>query len=145
MPWTPNYFPVAMKNLNVDVREKAIDIGNALMDEDMEEGIAIATAISRAKDWAANHGLSTNNHKKSHVTDVKQHGRDKYVIPYKGNMWALKEEGNEKVEKVFEKKDEAVKEGRKKAKDVNGTLTIQRRTGTIQHRISYNPHKSVRI
>jgi len=145
MPWTPNYFPVAMKYLNVDVREKAIDIGNALMDEDMDEGIAIATAISRAKDWAANRGISTNNHKSSHSTDAKQHGRDKYIIPYKGNKWALKEEGKEKVEVVFENKDEAVKEGRKKAKDVNGTLTIQKRTGTIQHRISYNPQKRVRI
>jgi uncharacterized protein YdaT len=145
MPWTPNYFPIAMKYLNVDVREKAIDIGNALMDEDMEEGIAIATAISRAKDWAANKGLPTNNHKSSRSTDVKKHGRDKYIIPYKGNKWALKEEGNEKVDEVFENKDEAVKEGRKKAKDVNGTLTIQKRTGTIQHRISYNSHKRVRI
>jgi uncharacterized protein YdaT len=54
-----------MKKLPVAVRNKAIEIGNALLRErrQMEEGIAIATAISRAKDWAATaeKGLKTRN------------------------------------------------------------------------------------
>ena len=52
MPWTNSDYPDAMKNLPTEVRKKSIEIANALLEETkMKEGIAIATAISRAKDW----------------------------------------------------------------------------------------------
>jgi uncharacterized protein YdaT len=41
-----------MKHLPPLVREKAIEIANALLDEGMEEGKAIRIAISKAKTWA---------------------------------------------------------------------------------------------
>jgi len=41
-----------MRNLPPLVREKAIDIANALLDEGMEEGMAIRIAIAKAKEWA---------------------------------------------------------------------------------------------
>lgn len=42
-----------MKNLPELVRLKAIEIANALLEENkMEEGLIIATAINRAKKWA---------------------------------------------------------------------------------------------
>ena len=57
MPWTKTDYPVSMKNLPEAARNKAIEIANALLEEkNMDEGIAIATAISRAKDWAETHG-----------------------------------------------------------------------------------------
>lgn len=60
MPWTRKDYPVSMKNLPAAVRNKAIEIANALLEEkSMDEGIAIATAISRAKDWAENHGKAS--------------------------------------------------------------------------------------
>ncbi len=52
MPWTENNYPDAMKNLPEKVRIKAIEISNVLLDEGMEEGRAIAIAISKAKEWA---------------------------------------------------------------------------------------------
>jgi uncharacterized protein YdaT len=52
MPWNSTYFPVSMKHLLPLVREKAIEIANALLDEGMEEGKAIRIAIARAKAWA---------------------------------------------------------------------------------------------
>lgn len=62
MPWTKNDYPNSMKNLPAIVRNKAIEIGNAMLEEKhMDEGIAIATAISRAKEWAAEHGKKTGN------------------------------------------------------------------------------------
>jgi uncharacterized protein YdaT len=33
MPWTKNNYPDAMKNLPAQVREKSIEIANALLDE----------------------------------------------------------------------------------------------------------------
>jgi uncharacterized protein YdaT len=143
MPWTKNSYPDSMKNLPKAVREKSIEIANALLDEkNMDEGIAIATAISRAKDWAANHGKPTQSKSKaSRTTDVKQHGEDRYVTPYHDDEWAIKNEGSKRVEKVFSSKKKAVTQARKEARQANASLTIQKKTGKVQQRISYNPNK----
>lgn len=131
-----------MKNLPEAVRNKAVEIANALLEEkSMDEGIAIATAISRAKDWAVNHGLKIGDESKDyHPTDVKKHGEDRYVIPYNGE-WAIKKEGATRVEKIFENKQKAVKVAREEAKKANAALTIQKRTGQVEKRISYNPNR----
>lgn len=50
MAWTKTDYPEAMKNLDEQVRNKAIEIANKLLDEkQMEEGRAISIAISQAK------------------------------------------------------------------------------------------------
>lgn len=142
MPWTKKAFPASMKNLPEEVRDKAVDIANALLEErNMSEGIVIATAISRAKDWAANRGKKFENPDESRISDVKQHGEDRYVIPYEKKKWAIKVEGREDVENVFANKKEAVDKARKEAREANGSLTIQKRTGKLQKRISYNPNR----
>jgi uncharacterized protein YdaT len=46
-----------MKHLPDDVRDKAIEIANALLDEGMDEGMAIRVAIAKAKEWVRRHGL----------------------------------------------------------------------------------------
>lgn len=143
MPWTKDNFPDSMKNLPAEVREKAIEIANALLEErKMDGGIAIATAISRAKDWAVNRGKDIESEADgSRSTDVKRHGEDRYVIPYHEQEWAIKNEGSEKVEKVFHNKKEAVQEARKEARKARASLTIQKRDGKVQQRISYNPNR----
>lgn len=55
MPWNSDYFPSSMKHLPTPVREKAIEIANALLDEGMDEGKAIRIAIAKAKEWAERH------------------------------------------------------------------------------------------
>ncbi len=50
-------YPAAMRHLSEAAREKAIEIANALLDEGMDEGLAIRIAIARAKDWARGRGL----------------------------------------------------------------------------------------
>lgn len=53
MSWTKNNYPDSMKNLDKRVRNKAIEIGNALINrENMDEGKAIPIAISKAREWA---------------------------------------------------------------------------------------------
>jgi uncharacterized protein YdaT len=145
MPWTKVDSPNAMKNLPEEVREKAIEIANALLEEKrMNEGIAIATAISRAKDWAANRGKEIQSSDNSRSTDVKEHGEDRYVIPYHEHEWAIKNEGSKRVEKVFSNKKEAMEQARIEAREANASLTIQKRDGRVQQRISYNPNKRAR-
>jgi uncharacterized protein YdaT len=46
-----------MSHLPALVREKAIEIANALLEEGMDEGKAIRIAIAKAKEWAARRGL----------------------------------------------------------------------------------------
>jgi uncharacterized protein YdaT len=146
MPWTKNSYPPSMKNLPFEVRDKAVEIANALLEENhLDEGIAIATAISRAKDWAANRGKETESKVKgSRSTDVKKHGEDRYVVPYHENEWAVKREASDRVEKVFDNKQEAIQQARKEARKSNASLTIQKKTGKLQERISYNPHKKAK-
>jgi uncharacterized protein YdaT len=56
MPWNKKNYPDSMRNLDKKVRDKAIEIANALVEkENMEEGTAIPIAISKAKEWAENH------------------------------------------------------------------------------------------
>ena len=51
MPWTPERFPPAMAHLAPAVRDKAIEIANALLAEGHDEGFAIRVGIARARDW----------------------------------------------------------------------------------------------
>ncbi len=57
MPWTKDNYPVSMKNLSPKVREKAVEIANALLEDGMEEGRAIAIATSQAEEWAKNRDI----------------------------------------------------------------------------------------
>lgn len=52
MPWTLQRYPASMKNLPPIVREKAIEIANALLGEGHPEGLAIRIGIARARQWA---------------------------------------------------------------------------------------------
>jgi hypothetical protein len=46
------YYPRSMRNLPPEVRLKAIEIPNALLEEGYDEGKAIRIAIAKAKEWA---------------------------------------------------------------------------------------------
>lgn len=52
MPWTKRNYPVSMKNLSAKVRNKAIEIANALLEDGRDEGSAIAIATAQAQRWA---------------------------------------------------------------------------------------------
>jgi uncharacterized protein YdaT len=53
MPWNQQHYPTSMKHLPDGIRDKAIEIANALLAGGHEEGQAIRIAIARAKEWAA--------------------------------------------------------------------------------------------
>jgi uncharacterized protein YdaT len=50
MPWYNGDYPPSYKNLPIDIREKAVDIANAILEESGDEGLAIATGVKRAKE-----------------------------------------------------------------------------------------------
>ena len=49
MPWYNGNYPPSYKNQPVKLREKAVEIANALLDEGVQEGIAIATGLKKAR------------------------------------------------------------------------------------------------
>jgi uncharacterized protein YdaT len=57
MPWSFDRYPVSMKHLSPPVREKAIEIANALLDEGHPEGQAIRIGIARGKQWGVRKGI----------------------------------------------------------------------------------------
>ncbi|MGE5521244.1 MAG: DUF2188 domain-containing protein [Candidatus Dadabacteria bacterium] len=143
MPWNKTNFPNSMKNLPAAVRNKAIEIANAMLEEKhTDEGITIATAISRAKDWAANRGKPIETTNRGRKTDVKQHGEDRFVSPAEGG-WQVKKEGGKATQK-FHRKTEAVRAAKKEAKRKNASVTIKNSHGKIEDRISYNPRNTHR-
>ena len=134
MPYTINDYPNSMNNLPEEIRIKAIDILNVLLEKkDMDENIAIPISISRAKDWASNRDVIIPKTE----TDQKTHGANIYVSPY-NKGWAVKEEKALKISFTFKNKKEAVNKGREIARDKNTSLIIQRKNGSIQTKISYN-------
>jgi uncharacterized protein YdaT len=57
MPWNSEYFPSSMTHLPPVVREKAIEIANALLEQGYDDGKAIRIAIAQAKRWATARGI----------------------------------------------------------------------------------------
>jgi uncharacterized protein YdaT len=56
MPWSTFDYPPAMSHLPEVIREKAIEIANALLEEGYHERQAIRIAIAKAKEWAVRRG-----------------------------------------------------------------------------------------
>lgn len=51
MPWYNGDFPSSYKNQPRALREKAVEIANAMLEEGAEEGIAIATGLKKAREY----------------------------------------------------------------------------------------------
>ena len=73
MPWTKTDYPASLKNFMAPVRNKAIEIANALLNEGMEEARAIPIATARAEEWAANRQLKI---RKDTAPEVKKARND---------------------------------------------------------------------
>ena len=52
MPWDRDNYPDSLKHFLAPVRNKAIEIANALLEDGYDEGRAIAIATAKAKEWA---------------------------------------------------------------------------------------------
>ena len=127
MPFDRRYYPVSMKNLDKEVRDKAIDIANAMLEEGYDEDSAIPIAISQAKDWAAD--ASTSELKQIRRKDLKDHDKpdsksgsrlqDADVIVsynYDKEKWQVKSKKASQVEGYYDTKKEATN----RAKNIAG-------------------------
>jgi hypothetical protein len=63
MPWYNGDYRPSYKKQPVKLREKAVGIANALLEEGAEEGIAIATGLKRAREYFKNQKASKSSNK----------------------------------------------------------------------------------
>jgi hypothetical protein len=92
LAWINTNFPDSMKNLDTPTRKKAIEIANALLDEDYEEGRAISIGIKKAKE------------------SVEDQSPPQHIVPH-GRCWAIKSENAKKPNNVFNTKKGSCKKG----------------------------------
>jgi uncharacterized protein YdaT len=145
MPWRKNDYPVSMKNLQPRVREKAVEIANALLKDGYEEGRAIAIATAKAKEWDDDHPKHEARSQKgdSYKPDSANKDTDKdnssnlHVVP-DGDGWAIKEEGAHGARLHAETKVEAVEKAKQWASDANKSAIVHRKDGTVEHSHNYS-------
>lgn len=130
MPYTYENYPNTMKNLTPEVRKKAIDILNKLIeDRDMDGGMAIATSISKAREWAAKTRKGNYSGKGKKAVEI-------YVKAHKKG-WAVEKQNADKASFVFKTKEEAIHKAREIASREEQTLIIYKEDGTIQEEKIY--------
>ena len=64
MPWYNGDYPPSYKNQPKKIREKAVEIANAVLEETGDEGVAIATGLKRAREHFENENDKSTKSKK---------------------------------------------------------------------------------
>lgn len=123
MPWNKRDYPASMKNMPPVVRNKAIEIANALLKDGYDEGRAIAISQDQAREWARNHG-EAGHHDRVHV---EPHDRG----------WAVRSEDAQRATKIYDRKQDAIARGKSIAQQRKGRLVVHKSDGTIQEKHDY--------
>ncbi|WP_135556733.1 DUF2188 domain-containing protein [Paenibacillus cymbidii] len=145
MPWTKRDYPDSLKNFDARTRGKAVEIANALLDEGYGEGRAIAIATAQAKEWARDHPEHRDEPRREEMERSGSgyggsDGRRRHnwhVVPH-DDGWALKAEGEDEPEQLFETKADASHEARMLASDANRSAIIHRKDGTVERSHNYS-------
>lgn len=116
MPWNQNDYPVSFKNLESDVRKKAIEIANALVREDYSEQRAISIALTKAREAV-------------HGDDEK---RDTYTVKPRDEEWVFVKEDGEKAIYAEDTKDELLQKAKPYVNEQNGILKIYKDNGQLE-------------
>ncbi|RDI36944.1 DUF2188 domain-containing protein [Falsibacillus pallidus] len=115
MSWSKNDYPDSFKNLTIDTKSKAIEIGNALLDEGYEEERAIPIAIDRARS----------------AMEGGQKEEEYHLLPH-DNGWQLKKADGQRAIYVEETKNKLLDKAKKYANDHDGSLVIHKEDGSVE-------------
>ena len=116
MPWNNNDYPDSFKNLEPDVREKAIEIANALLREGNDEGRAISIATAKAREFV--HGDDSN--------------RTKYEAKARGEDWVLMKENGSRAIFKEDTKEDLLEKAKPYVNEQNGILAVYQADGTLE-------------
>lgn len=112
--------PDNMLELAGDLRQKAVDTANSLMDQGYKVPVAVSMATERARNWGGLPDGTLGHH----------------VIPY-DNGWGVMKADADQPSVVLPTKQEAVDRGREIARNQHGKLVIHGEDGTVQESHSY--------
>lgn len=115
MPWSKNDYPDSFKNLNPAVRNKAIEIANALLRDGYEEGRAIPIALDRARKSVEDDGEKV-------IFEIRAHDEG----------WQLKKKDSKKAILIEETKEDLMSEAKRYANKNNGELHIYTKDGSLE-------------
>ncbi|MGB6409488.1 MAG: DUF2188 domain-containing protein [Planococcus donghaensis] len=114
MPWNKKDYPDSFKNLTDDVRDKAIEIANALLRDGYEEGRAIPIALEQAK-------KTENSDEDRPVYEIKKHDEG----------WQLKKKDSKKAILIEETKESLMGEAKRYVNRNHGELHIYTEDGSL--------------
>ncbi|MGD6968166.1 DUF2188 domain-containing protein [Rossellomorea vietnamensis] len=115
MPWSKSDYPASWKNLSADVRNKAIEIGNALLREGYEDGRAIAIATDRAEKYV----------------DGDSEDKPKFHVQSNGDGWELKKDGSGKSIYTEDTKEDLLEKAKPYVNDHDGILVVHKSDGDV--------------
>ncbi|RIW38841.1 DUF2188 domain-containing protein [Bacillus salacetis] len=122
MPWSKNDYPASWKNLSSDVRNKAIEIGNALLRDGYDEGRSIAIATDRAEKYV----------------DGDSGNKTEYHVKSNDDGWGLVKEGSDKAIYKEETKEDLLEKAKPYVNDHDGILVIHKGDGEVEDRLYDN-------
>lgn len=121
MPWKKDDYPDSFKNLNADVRNKAIEIANALLREGYEESRAIPIAMDQARG-------SIEGGDEKVIFEIRSHDEG----------WQLKKKDSKKALLIEDTKDELMSEAKRYANKHHGALHIFTKDGSLEEKLYEN-------
>lgn len=114
MPWTKDDYPDTFKNAGTDVRNKAIEIANALLREGYEEGRAISIGLSQARE----------------TIEGKAEDRPHFEIQARDNDWVLKKKSASSIIYKEDTKSALLDKAKSYVTERDGVLIVYRADGT---------------
>ncbi|WP_414056143.1 DUF2188 domain-containing protein [Macrococcus equi] len=130
MMWTMDDYPNSWKNFDELERKKAIDIGNAMLQQGYQESDLIPIATKQAQDWykdATDEELETLKHKK-----ITLHKKDDSVNPglmdndievyFEDKEWKVKTKGAKRATATFKTKKDALARAKEIATNKNAQV-----------------------
>lgn len=125
MPWSKNDYPDSWNNLDPDVRNKAIEIGNALLrEQNYDESRVIAIATDKAKQ------------------SVQKDDQDTYQLKKHDDGWQLVKKGSDKAIYVEETKGELEEKAKSYVTDHGGQLEVYQEDGTFDQTLYESKNSS---
>lgn len=115
MPWSKDDYPASFKNLNDDVRDKAIEIANALLEDGYKEGRAIPIALSKAKQYV--HG---------------NEDRPEYEVVSEDDVWQLKKVDGKRAIMTEDTKSGLLDKAKPYVNDLDGILNVYKEDGSFE-------------
>lgn len=137
MPWDTNDYPSSLKNLDVEIRKKAIEIANAMVDEGYDEGTAIPIATDQAKKWYENASKEEKNQirnksdknlrtRDSDKTNSRPELQDKEELVIKReDGWAVQAEDAKRASAVYDNKKDAMKRAKEIAENKGTDVKVK--------------------